>query len=754
MSLAQINPFDYFSDTNGDPLDQGYIYVGAANQDPVTNPIAIYYDAEMTIPAPQPLRTVAGYISNPIAPQTFFTNQNYSVSVRDKNQVVLFYVANFSSIVSNTPFALQLAASNAWIAAFQAYTQAWGDNFIATNDAWAANYRATNEAWAAAFQANLIQRYLSFNNRGNWATGTGYAIQDLVIQGSIAYICLIAHTSGVFATDLANGDWAIYQGATKSELASTAGASLIGFLQAGAGTILRTLQSKGRDAVSLTDYSGADPTGITDSSTAIVSATTAATGLTVPAGTYKVSQYGAPAAINIQTRGLGAAILQYTYSSGKPIAWANFKTNTITENLQYICATPFTSPISGLRASIELASNVTIRNCHFEGFNPNSINNPLTDGWGLYIKDAHNCTVDNSSWANNGQSDIAFLDRVTNVTIINPVSTSHSGITLNVEPNSLGASTNGTVGANFIGGSYLNITLLEAENFVYASRDLRFIGAQITNLNWYGSGSSFEGCNIANLIPILSAGTTFAGQLRISNANLSNNLVADPFLGLVSSGAPSAWGTASTGGTLVRTNDPTDGIYLTFNANNTSGTFTAFNRTKVPVVAGELLVAAIRSRSNNQTSTGLHILNLSIYWFTSGGSLISTTSVRCARTLLNTSSGWCNDVAIVNPPATATQAQFYIGKTSSGTSSVDVAAVGLFRPTLNVGQGNWNETLDRLFLPVVPKDVYSTGIPTGVTGGHFVGERIVNSAPAIGQPKAWTCSVAGDPGTWISEGNF
>lgn len=253
MSLAQINPFDYFSDTNGDPLDQGYIYVGAANQDPETNPISIYYDAEMTIPAPQPLRTVAGYISNPIAPQTFFTNENYSVSVRDKNQIVLFYVANFSSIVSNTPFALQLSASNAWIAAFQAYTQAWGDNFIATNDAWSANYMATNEAWAAAFQANLIQRYLSFNNRGNWATGTGYAIQDLVIQGSIAYICLIAHTSGVFATDLANGDWAIYQGATKSELGASTGAALIGFIQAGVGAVLRTSQDKMRERFSVAD---------------------------------------------------------------------------------------------------------------------------------------------------------------------------------------------------------------------------------------------------------------------------------------------------------------------------------------------------------------------------------------------------------------------------------------------------------------------------------------------------------------------
>ncbi|HEY4713611.1 MAG TPA: hypothetical protein VIH30_05170, partial [Aquirhabdus sp.] len=103
MSLLQINPYDYFTDTNGDPLDQGYIYVGKANFDPETNPITIYYDAEMKIPAPQPLRTTAGYISNPTSPKTFFTNENYSVRVKNKNQVTLFYVANFSSIASNTP---------------------------------------------------------------------------------------------------------------------------------------------------------------------------------------------------------------------------------------------------------------------------------------------------------------------------------------------------------------------------------------------------------------------------------------------------------------------------------------------------------------------------------------------------------------------------------------------------------------------------------------------------------------------------
>jgi hypothetical protein len=35
-----------------------------------------------------------------------------------------------------------------------------------------------------------------------------------------------------------------------------------------------------------------------------------------------------------------------------------------------------------------------------------------------------------------------------------------------------------------------------------------------------------------------------------------------------------------------------------------------------------------------------------------------------------------------------------------------------------------------------------------------VGDRAVMSAPAIGSPKAWVCTVAGTPGTWVSEGNL
>lgn len=43
--------------------------------------------------------------------------------------------------------------------------------------------------------------------RGSWVTATDYAKGDIVVQGGIVYVCMEAHTSGVFATDLAAVKW-------------------------------------------------------------------------------------------------------------------------------------------------------------------------------------------------------------------------------------------------------------------------------------------------------------------------------------------------------------------------------------------------------------------------------------------------------------------------------------------------------------------------------------------------------------------
>ena len=46
-----------------------------------------------------------------------------------------------------------------------------------------------------------------FRNRGAWATATDYVRNDIVLQSTILYVCLTAHTSNVFATDLAAAKW-------------------------------------------------------------------------------------------------------------------------------------------------------------------------------------------------------------------------------------------------------------------------------------------------------------------------------------------------------------------------------------------------------------------------------------------------------------------------------------------------------------------------------------------------------------------
>lgn len=56
--------------------------------------------------------------------------------------------------------------------------------------------------------------------RGDWVTGTVYAINDVVTESGATYICAVAHTSGVFATDLAASKWVMLMFAPSALAAS------------------------------------------------------------------------------------------------------------------------------------------------------------------------------------------------------------------------------------------------------------------------------------------------------------------------------------------------------------------------------------------------------------------------------------------------------------------------------------------------------------------------------------------------------
>jgi len=51
----------------------------------------------------------------------------------------------------------------------------------------------------------------AYNSLGPWQTAYSYSVKDIVSESSVLYVCLVAHTSGTFATDLAGGKWAILQ---------------------------------------------------------------------------------------------------------------------------------------------------------------------------------------------------------------------------------------------------------------------------------------------------------------------------------------------------------------------------------------------------------------------------------------------------------------------------------------------------------------------------------------------------------------
>lgn len=95
-----------------------------------------------------------------------------------------------------------------------------------------------------------VNSMLAMNPRGAWATATAYNPRDLVVQGGVTYIVTVAHTSGTFATDLAAGKLAVYQGVIGNDLANqsdpTKGAALVGF---DGGTLADFLKTKNNRVV-------------------------------------------------------------------------------------------------------------------------------------------------------------------------------------------------------------------------------------------------------------------------------------------------------------------------------------------------------------------------------------------------------------------------------------------------------------------------------------------------------------------------
>jgi hypothetical protein len=95
MSALSIQPpYPVFAGADGQPLDNGYIWIGTVNLNPQVNPIAVYWDAALTISAVQPIRTLNGYPSYQGTPSRFYAASDYSIQVLDSKGSVIYTSLN------------------------------------------------------------------------------------------------------------------------------------------------------------------------------------------------------------------------------------------------------------------------------------------------------------------------------------------------------------------------------------------------------------------------------------------------------------------------------------------------------------------------------------------------------------------------------------------------------------------------------------------------------------------------------------
>ena len=80
----------------------------------------------------------------------------------------------------------------------------------------------------------------------------------------------------------------------------------------------------------------------------------------------------------------------------------------------------------------------------------------------------------------------------------------------------------------------------------------------------------------------------------------------------------------------------------------------------------------------------------------------------------------------------------------TGTATMRIRALSVYG---ECGASTWlgyEEIIEGVNLATVPPTI----------GTWAKGRKLLNSAPTVGQPKGWICTVAGTPGTWVSEGNL
>jgi hypothetical protein len=232
--------FAQYYDSDGSPLDGGYVYFGQAGQNPETHPVVVYSDFAATQPIAQPLRTSAGVVVRRGTPiRVYAPLLNYSVTVKNKRGVVIFSALDYAPEANEAVAYTEAIADAAALAAQQSvYNNLAGiENRLDAQDTAISNVAAgyTIRSWATG------QSY------GPGTVGSTTDTRDVVLVGGVWYIATTDHTAGaVFADDLAAGRWMNTDPVQlRGDLATEGldkGGGMVAFLSTGGALVSTTVQ--------------------------------------------------------------------------------------------------------------------------------------------------------------------------------------------------------------------------------------------------------------------------------------------------------------------------------------------------------------------------------------------------------------------------------------------------------------------------------------------------------------------------------
>lgn len=161
---------------------------------------------------------------------------------------------------------------------------------------WVDRFGKRRETWTGL--ENLVQNFLEksgFVYIGDYAAGLTFTSRNqYTVRAGIAYkpaqgTALPFTTTGTWATDQGNFVAFNADATLRDALAAANGSTLVGFQQNGSGAVVRSVQAKLRDVVSIKDFGGVDD-GVTDNLAAMQAAHTAARVVYYPgSGTYLCS---------------------------------------------------------------------------------------------------------------------------------------------------------------------------------------------------------------------------------------------------------------------------------------------------------------------------------------------------------------------------------------------------------------------------------------------------------------------------------